>query len=68
MEFTSFWLSLFVLLLLGIGVMIFIGIGLLAGYVASWLGFSGLMWWAVTLVFYVVIGGFIAMIYRLGSD
>ncbi len=68
MEFTSFWLSLFVLLLLGIGVMIFIGIGLLAGYVASWLGFSGLMWWAVTLVFYVVIGGFIAMIYRLGGD
>ena len=68
MEFTSFWLSLFVLLLIGIGVMIFIGIGLLAGYVASWLGFSGLMWWAVTLVFYVVIGGFIAMIYRLGGD
>lgn len=67
MEFTSFWLSLFVLLLLGIGVMIFIGIGLLAGYVASWLGFSGLMWWAVTLVFYVVIGGFITMIYRLGG-
>ena len=48
--------------------LIIVGIGLVAGYIASWLGFTGLMWWAVTLVFYLIIGAFIGMLNRVGGD
>ena len=68
MEYDGFLLGLLLLFLILLGVMVFVGIGLLAGYIASWLGFHGLMWWSVTIVIYVVIGGFIAMIYRIGGN
>ena len=58
------WMMLFVL---GVVILlVLLGIGFVAGYIASWLGFTGVMWWAVTLVFYIVIGGLIAMINRIG--
>ena len=47
--------------------MVIIGIGMVAGYIATYMGFSGMGWWAVTLVFYLFIGGFIGMINRIGD-
>jgi hypothetical protein len=66
-NYTGFWLALIVVLLLSVMVMIFLGIGLLAGYVASNIGFHGWQWWCVTLLAYVVIGGIIGAIYKLGD-
>ena len=46
---------------------IIVGIGLVAGYCASYMGFTGIMWWAVTLVVYLIIIAFIGMLNRLGD-
>lgn len=47
---------------------IIVSIGLFAGFIASWLGLTGIMWWAVTIVFYLLIAGIIMMINRIGRD
>ena len=47
---------------------IIISIGLFASFIASWLGLTGIMWWAVTIVFYLLIAGIIMMINRIGRD
>ena len=46
---------------------IIVAIGLVAGYIASWMGFTGLMWWAVTILFYILIAGIIGVINRIGN-
>ena len=47
--------------------LVFVAIGLVAGYIASGMGFTGIMWWAVTILFYILIAGVIAMINRIGT-
>ena len=47
--------------------LIIVAVGLVAGYIASWMGFTGLMWWAVTILFYLLIAGVLAMINRVGT-
>lgn len=46
---------------------IVVAIGLVAGYIASLMGFTGIMWWAVTILFYLIIGAIIGMINRIGG-
>ena len=60
-----FWLV--VCLIGGLLLVAFVGIGLIAGQIASWMGFSGLSWWAVVLVIYMMIVGFIGMLNRIGD-
>ena len=63
-NYTGFWLGLILLLLICVLVMVIVGIGLLSGFMASYFGFTGWKWWCVTLLAYVVLGGFVAMLYR----
>lgn len=62
------WLVLFALFF-GVVclVMVIIAIGMVAGYIASYFGLSGTMWWAATIVGYLIIGGFIATLNRIGD-
>lgn len=46
---------------------VFVAMALVAGYIASGMGFTGIMWWAVTILFYIMIVGVIAMINRIGT-
>lgn len=66
-DYTGFWIGLFLLLIFAILCMIIIGIGLLAGYVASAMGFHGWQWWCITLLAYIIIGGLIGAIYKIGD-
>ena len=61
LAFIIFFLCLLILFIIA-------GVGLVAGYIASMLGFTGIMWWAVTLVFYIIISGIILMINRIGGN
>lgn len=51
----------------GLLLVTFVGIGLISCQIASWMGFTGLSWWAVVLVIYIMIVGFISTLNRIGG-
>ena len=64
----DFWLVLFALFFgLVLLLMVIVAIGMVAGYIASYFGLTGMMWWAATIVGYLLIGGLIAMLNRIGD-
>lgn len=60
-------LSLYGLLILAIVLIVveLLAVIVIAGHVASYFGFTGLMWWAVAIVSFIVINGIIGLFLRL---
>lgn len=56
-------IGLIVLILL-LFVVEIVAIVLVAGFLASFFGFTGVMWWAVAIVLFLVINGFIGLLVR----
>ena len=55
-----------------LGILLFIAfvvelyvIMLIATFLATWFGFSGLLWWACAILLFMVINGLIGLIWRL---
>lgn len=47
---------------------VFLCVGIVAGYIATYLCVTGIIWWAVTVVLFLVIWGMIGIVYRIGSS
>ena len=45
---------------------VFMTIGVVAGYIATQLDLHGLLWWCMTILCYLFIAGVLAMINRIG--
>lgn len=45
---------------------VFMTIGVVAGYISTQLHLHGVNWWAMTILCYLFIGGVLAMINRIG--
>ena len=60
------WTMFVVLGILCLGFIVLTAIGLVSGHLASLLGFSGWMWWCVTILFFIVICGIIGAVNRIG--
>lgn len=53
-----------VLLLIGLIVEVYVVI-LMATFLASWFGFSGILWWICAILIFGVINGLVATLWRL---
>lgn len=57
-------LILFIVLILVCEV---VAVILVAGFIATYLGLSGIMWWAVAFVVFLLINGLIGLVSRVGK-
>lgn len=57
-------LILFIILILVCEV---VAVILVAGFIATYLGLSGIMWWAVAFVVFLLINGLIGLVSRVGK-
>ena len=55
--------GIFLLILFVVAIEI-VAVILVAGFLASWFGFTGVMWWAVAIVLFLVINGIIGLLVR----
>ena len=67
MEHMGFLLSIIVISIIAVICFLIIAIWLLAGYIASAMNFHGWQWWCITLLAYIMIGGLIGAIYKIGD-
>ena len=60
------WLIFLLAILLFIGLCIEIYVVILmATFLASWFGFSGILWWVCAIILFGVINGLIGIVWRL---
>lgn len=67
MDLEFLGVSGFIALIVTVIVVVLVAIALTAGAIASWLGLSGVLWWAVSIVLFLLISGILAMISRVGQ-
>ena len=62
-------LGIFALLALIIVVLVveFAVVAIVAGFIASWFGVSGILWWAIAIVVFLLINGILSALARVGS-
>ena len=49
-------------------VMVFGAFALISGWVATYMGLTGVTWWAGAIVIFLLLTGVVLMINRIGSD
>lgn len=42
-------------------------VAIVAGFIASWFGVSGILWWAIAIVVFLLINGILSALARIGS-
>lgn len=42
-------------------------VAIVAGFIASWFGVSGILWWAIAIVVFLLINGILGALTRIGS-
>ena len=57
----------FIALIITVIVVVLVAIALTAGAIATWLGLSGVLWWAVSIVLFLLISGILTMISNIGQ-
>lgn len=62
-------LGVFALLALIIVILVveFAVVAIVAGFIASWFGVSGILWWAIAIVVFLLINGILGALTRIGS-
>ena len=67
MDLEFLGVSGFIALITTVIVVVLVAIALTAGAIATWLGLSGVLWWAVSIVLFLLINGILTMISRTGQ-